>query len=63
VHSFSAQAVDVTKILATVTYGPKKLVVAVAQGNVAGVQFHPEKSGDPGLKVLNNFMKISVRSI
>lgn len=56
VHSFSAERVDASDVLGTVTYGQKDLVVAVARGNVAGVQFHPEKSGVPGLKILKNFI-------
>lgn len=56
VHSFSAESVDASDVLGTVTYGQKDLVVAVARGNVAGVQFHPEKSGVPGLKILKNLI-------
>jgi glutamine amidotransferase len=31
---------------------------AIASKNVYGTQFHPEKSGDVGLKILSNFAKI-----
>jgi glutamine amidotransferase len=30
----------------------------VQRGQVAGVQFHPEKSGDVGLQILRNYMKM-----
>jgi glutamine amidotransferase len=34
---------------------------AIASKNVYGTQFHPEKSGDIGLKILKNFAKAVVR--
>jgi len=56
VHSFSAQAVDEENVIATVTYGSKDLVAAAKERNVTGVQFHPEKSGASGLRLLRNFI-------
>lgn len=56
VHSFSAHAVDADNVTARVTYGTKYLAAAVEMSNVMGVQFHPEKSGPSGLRVLRNFI-------
>lgn len=52
VHSFYAE----TKIgvIATTTYG-QPLPAIVRLGNVYGMQFHPEKSGDTGLKLLKGY--------
>jgi len=58
VHSFAAQAVPQNNVLARVPYGSSDLVVAVSDRNVIGVQFHPEKSGRTGLRVLSNFMQV-----
>ena len=58
VHSFSAQSVNSANVLATVSYGSQDIIVAAKNHNVAGVQFHPEKSGVSGLKVLMNFLQI-----
>ncbi len=53
VHSYYAtNCEDYT--LATTEYS-KELTAAVANGNVIGCQFHPEKSGDVGLTILKNF--------
>lgn len=53
VHSYYATKCDENTI-ATAKYS-KDLTAAVAKDNVIGCQFHPEKSGDVGLKILKAF--------
>ena len=53
VHSYYAVDCE-DSLLATTEYG-KELTAAVALNNVCGMQFHPEKSGDIGLKILKAF--------
>ena len=53
VHSYSAVNCD-ESLLATVEYGAE-LTACVGLGNVSGCQFHPEKSGSVGLKILRAF--------
>lgn len=53
VHSFYAADCD-DAVIATAEYGAD-LTAAVAKGNVCGCQFHPEKSGDVGLRILKAF--------
>ena len=57
VHSYYLSAEDPSIVKATTFYG-KELQVSVECGNVFGTQFHPEKSGDTGLKILKNFLEI-----
>lgn len=54
VHSY--HAVDCSdSLIATTEYGAE-ITAAVARDNVYGCQFHPEKSGDVGLKILKGFL-------
>lgn len=53
VHSFAGMDCD-ESVIATAEYGAV-LTAAVDCGNVYGMQFHPEKSGDVGLKILKAF--------
>lgn len=57
VHSFHAVPKDATIVAATADYGVD-YCCAVERGRLAAVQFHPEKSGPVGLKVLENFLAI-----
>jgi glutamine amidotransferase len=60
VHSLYPAPTD-KKIVATETEYGVTFTSTVAKGNVFGTQFHPEKSGDIGLKILSNFAKIVKR--
>jgi glutamine amidotransferase len=57
VHSFAPVPGDPDDILATADYG-SQFVTAVEREPVYGVQFHPEKSGPAGLRLLDNFTAI-----
>jgi glutamine amidotransferase len=52
-HSYKA---PVTADTAAITRYIEPFAAAVERGNVMGVQFHPEKSGPTGLKILSNFL-------
>ena len=56
VHSFHLVPADRSVIVAETDYGGP-VTAMVAKGNVAGTQFHPEKSQTLGLKLLANFLK------
>jgi glutamine amidotransferase len=55
VHSYYAVPDDEAAVAATTEYGVEFPSV-VAEGNVFGTQFHPEKSGETGLRILRNFV-------
>jgi len=56
-HSFYAKVTDAKAKIAYTDYG-FSLAAVVQKENIYGVQFHPEKSGKTGLRVLENFAKI-----
>jgi glutamine amidotransferase len=55
VHSFVAVPEDARVVAATTDYGAR-FVSAVAFGNAFACQFHPEKSGRTGLRLLERFL-------
>jgi len=56
VHSYYAKPGRET--VATTNYGTA-ISAAVAKDNVFGTQFHPEKSGETGLRIIRNFLELS----
>lgn len=59
VHSFTAVPARPESRLADTCYGKSLISAAVQRDNVYGCQFHPEKSGGVGLKIIKGFLEIS----
>ena len=57
VHSYYLEAEDEAVVTATTEYGTH-IHASVEKGNVFACQFHPEKSSEVGLKILENFLNI-----
>ncbi len=55
VHSLYADPVDPSDVTATATHGIQ-FTATIQRGNVWGAQFHPEKSGAVGLRMLSKFL-------
>jgi glutamine amidotransferase len=55
VHSLYCDCADASAVVATADYGIT-FCAALNMGNVWGTQFHPEKSGQVGLRILENFL-------
>ena len=62
VHSFAVvgAAADAPNVIATCDYGGP-VVAAIGHDNVMATQFHPEKSGNAGLRLMKNFVDIAER--
>jgi imidazole glycerol-phosphate synthase subunit HisH len=56
VHSFMASPTVPEDRLADCNYGGISISASISRGNIFGCQFHPEKSGMIGLKVLDRFL-------
>jgi len=53
-HSY--EAVNYTNIISLTDYAGHKFVSSIQKENIYGVQFHPEKSREPGIKLFKNFI-------
>jgi glutamine amidotransferase len=59
VHSFYAEPEDTSVVAGTTSYGVS-ICSMVIKDNLVATQFHPEKSGEQGLKMYANFLKIAL---
>ena len=57
IHSYEAKPADEADRLADTVYGGRAICAAAAHGSVVGCQFHPEKSGKVGLKIIEEYLK------
>lgn len=58
-NSFAAEPLDDGDVAAAVEHEGVTFPAALRRGTVAGAQFHPEKSGPAGLRLLRNFLEAS----
>ena len=61
VHSYYAVLDDPLLVAGETEYGIP-ICSVVARGNLIATQFHPEKSGEPGLRIYHNFIKLAIES-
>ncbi|MGO0790238.1 imidazole glycerol phosphate synthase subunit HisH [Herbaspirillum seropedicae] len=58
VHSFMARTLAPSHRLAQCRYGDLAVSAVISRDNIHGCQFHPEKSGETGLKILRSFLSL-----
>jgi glutamine amidotransferase len=57
-HSFMALPTDAAHLIADCVYGGHRLPAVVCRDQITGCQFHPEKSGEIGLKIFRRFLSL-----
>jgi glutamine amidotransferase len=62
VHSYYPDPDDAEVVAGTSEYGINWCSMLI-KGNLVATQFHPEKSGDDGLRMYDNFLNIALRSV
>lgn len=58
VHSYAVTPENDSHRLADCFYNGRRISAAIRKGNVYGCQFHPEKSGEAGLRILDRFCRL-----
>lgn len=61
IHSFQYQPTNPSDLLAIYHRDDKPIVAAIKRDNITGLQFHPEKSGEAGLKIISKFISINYK--
>ncbi|MDD5041845.1 MAG: imidazole glycerol phosphate synthase subunit HisH [Candidatus Peribacteraceae bacterium] len=62
IHSYILQPKDRPHVLAETMYGGLTFASVIDRGAIVGCQFHPEKSGEAGLRILRNFVAMAQKS-
>lgn len=57
VHSYKAKLKDANDLIASCEYAGNLIPAVVQRGNIMGCQYHPEKSGKAGLRMLSSFLR------
>ena len=58
IHSYMGVLSDKDNLLASCNYEGIEFVAGINKDNITGLQFHPEKSGEKGLKIIKNFINL-----
>lgn len=58
IHSYQFQCDNIKHLIGYSTYGKNRVTAIAGRDNIFGYQFHPEKSGKSGLKILKYFLDI-----
>ena len=61
VHSYYAEPEDRSLVAGETDYGTGMCSV-IAKGNLIATQFHPEKSGELGLRMYDNFIRLAMQA-
>jgi glutamine amidotransferase len=61
-NSFACRPIDPGAVIAWSTHEQDRYPAAVRVGNAVGVQFHPEKSSEPGVRLIHEFLRQARRN-